>query len=267
MKRALSLLALCSVTLAVSCDRPSQPSRLDATPNGSVLTAPDSSPLAELQTGKGRGRGHQPPDPPPPPQPPPPDPPPVPAPDPLPAGWWIYYSEGVTLEQTAQGQPTFLFPLAPGFVSYFTKAWAGATGGTMTATIAQTVESGTPVGQVYQPDCVNGNGPAATFYLQGTNPPNMTADDAQYLRWWTRAEYAVIYPGVQTIRATFDPRQWSSVGGRFGDYSPRATELFWWTANNGGRIGFTFGGGCSFGHGVYVSGGRLRFTVTRFDVS
>lgn len=259
--RAICPLVLCSVVLAVSCDQPAQPSRVDA-PNGVSLVPSASGPLAELQTGRGRGRGHQPPPepPPPPPEPPPPDP----APDPAPPGWWIYFSEGVTLEQTPDGSPTFLLPSAPGFVSYFTKSWSGTTGGTATATIAQVVESGTPVGQVYQPDCVNGNGPAATFYLQATTPPNATDDDAQYLRWWTRAEYAVIYQSVQTIHATFDPRQWSSVFGRFGDSSPRATELFWWTVNHGGRIGFTFGGGCSFGHGVYVSGGSLRFTVTQF---
>jgi hypothetical protein len=35
---------------------------------------------------------------------------------------------------------------------------------------------------------------------------------------------------------------------------------------NLGNVGFSFGGGCSYGHGVWVRGGGARFAVTSFAV-
>jgi hypothetical protein len=32
------------------------------------------------------------------------------------------------------------------------------------------------------------------------------------------------------------------------------------------NVGFTFGGGCFFGHGVSVSGGKAKFYVTSFTI-
>jgi hypothetical protein len=36
---------------------------------------------------------------------------------------------------------------------------------------------------------------------------------------------------------------------------------------NLGNVGFAFGGGCFYGHGVRVSGGGARFAVTGYHIS
>jgi hypothetical protein len=33
-----------------------------------------------------------------------------------------------------------------------------------------------------------------------------------------------------------------------------------------GRIGLTFGGGCFFGHGVFIDGGPAQFILTNYAV-
>jgi hypothetical protein len=62
-----------------------------------------------------------------------------------------------------------------------------------------------------------------------------------------------------------DPSQWTSVFGRSG----AANEpLFRAALADLGAVGFTFGGGCFFGHGVYITpgSGEAVFTATRFVV-
>ena len=56
-----------------------------------------------------------------------------------------------------------------------------------------------------------------------------------------------------------DLGQWTSVFGEKANASATATAGFEQAMSNLGNVGFAFGGGCFYGHGVRVSGGRATF--------
>ncbi len=56
------------------------------------------------------------------------------------------------------------------------------------------------------------------------------------------------------------------MNGQFGNLSGQTKYYFARALLNVTRLGLTFGGGCSFGHGVNVQGGAARFTLTRYSV-
>jgi hypothetical protein len=61
-----------------------------------------------------------------------------------------------------------------------------------------------------------------------------------------------------------DPTQWVSV---FGQAASDGFEKELHAAQvHMDNIGFTFGGGCFFGHGVFVTGGTATFQATSFVV-
>ena len=59
-----------------------------------------------------------------------------------------------------------------------------------------------------------------------------------------------------------DRRAWSSVNGKFGNADPETKFAFDKALLNVSRFGVTFGGGCSFGHGVNIRGGTATFAMT-----
>ena len=73
--------------------------------------------------------------------------------------------------------------------------------------------------------------------------------------------------GLANLRASLtDLSQWTSVFGEKANASPAATAGFQQAMANIGNVGFSFGGGCFYGHGVRVRGGRARFAVTNYAV-
>jgi hypothetical protein len=110
------------------------------------------------------------------------------------------------------------------------------------------------------------------------NPANFRlmierADDAglyqRYYRWWS---HDVSYQlqstdGSLTLTVPLTPDRWSSVLGEIGSASAAATAGFADTLKNVGLIGITFGGGCFFGHGVYLNSGNATFTVSDFRIN
>ena len=54
--------------------------------------------------------------------------------------------------------------------------------------------------------------------------------------------------------------------GERADASADATAGFWQAMNNLGAVGFSFGGGCFYCHGVRASDGGARFVVTNYAV-
>ena len=59
--------------------------------------------------------------------------------------------------------------------------------------------------------------------------------------------------GQHTVAVPLKPNQWSSVFGKKGD---SARTEFDAALGDVEHLGISFGGGCFFGHGVNVSGGR-----------
>jgi len=66
--------------------------------------------------------------------------------------------------------------------------------------------------------------------------------------------------------APLNAAQWSSVLGKKGTDSAVATQGFEAALADLGNVGMTFGGGCFFGHGVFVTGGTARFIATGYAV-
>jgi hypothetical protein len=72
--------------------------------------------------------------------------------------------------------------------------------------------------------------------------------------------------GSADLTAPLTPDQWTSVFGKKGDYSSPAEVGFAQALQNLANVGFVFGGGCYYGHGVNVSGGTARFTLKEYSI-
>jgi hypothetical protein len=105
------------------------------------------------------------------------------------------------------------------------------------------------------------------FLLQETGDDLSGTNGRQYFRWWSnRAAYQLASGGANLKASLTDLSQWTSVFGEKANASPAAAAGFRQAMANLGNVGFSFGGGCSYGHGVWVSGGGARFAVTNFAV-
>lgn len=87
-----------------------------------------------------------------------------------------------------------------------------------------------------------------------------------YDRWWSNPRSFVLSEGEAAIAVPLQPEFWSSVNGRFGNADSATRYGFATAILNVTRLGLTFGGGCSFGHGVSVHGGRAQFRLTGFAI-
>jgi hypothetical protein len=59
---------------------------------------------------------------------------------------------------------------------------------------------------------------------------------------------------------------WSSVNGRFGNENAETRFGVEKALLNVTRLGLTFGGGCSFGHGIRVSAGAASFALAEYAI-
>ncbi len=91
-------------------------------------------------------------------------------------------------------------------------------------------------------------------------------DYAEYDRWWSNPIAFTLGNGSATLVVPLTPDQWSDVYGHFGNEN--VDTLAGWNAaiNNVSSLGMTFGGGCFFGHGVYVINGTARFTIVNYTI-
>lgn len=85
-------------------------------------------------------------------------------------------------------------------------------------------------------------------------------------RWWSNPQSIRLAAGAQTLEVALIPANWSSVLGVQANKDVPTTYLFEKALLNVSRLGLTFGGGCSFGHGISVRGGSARFALTSYTV-
>ena len=90
--------------------------------------------------------------------------------------------------------------------------------------------------------------------------------NGEYDRWWSNPASAPLKDGTATIGVPLSPEAWSSVNGKFGNANAETKYNFARAILNVSRLGVTFGGGCSFGHGVNVSGGQAQFVLTELAI-
>jgi hypothetical protein len=117
--------------------------------------------------------------------------------------------------------------------------------------------------------------PQFTYLLDGCSSPGVpptarvmfqrNGDDLidENGRWWGYMDAIPLKVGMQTIVIPVTPSRWTNVYGKNGLVNEQG---FATAVANPGRIGLTFGGGCSFGHGAWLARGTSRFTLMTFKV-
>ena len=99
--------------------------------------------------------------------------------------------------------------------------------------------------------------------------PFLWANDngnGDYDRWWSNQQAFTLAAGAATITVPLTADAWSSVNGKIGNADGPTKFAFDKALLNVSRFGVTFGGGCSFGHGINVSGGTATFAVTEYRI-
>ena len=149
-----------------------------------------------------------------------------------------------------------------GHVNYVTtpvNAAITAAGLTMTFRIETT---GVPVFQyALNPNNTCTNPAAVRLFIQRQG--DTLEADHEFYRWWSKAA-AKLTAGTVTLTVPLMPDQWMSVLGKAGNLDQIATAGFHAALRNVGNIGMTFGGGCFAGHGVNISSGTARFSLTNY---
>jgi hypothetical protein len=100
------------------------------------------------------------------------------------------------------------------------------------------------------------------FQRQGDD---LTMASATY-RWWSNPISFVLVPtsGAATITVPLHGSQWTDVNGMSGLQQPSGFAA---ALAHPANIGMTFGGGCFFGHGVFIDSGAATFTITGFSIN
>lgn len=90
--------------------------------------------------------------------------------------------------------------------------------------------------------------------------------EGAYDRWWSNPRALALTEGTASVSVPLTPPHWSSVDGRFGNADATVEYHFGGAVRRVTRVGLTFGGGCSFGHGVRVHDGRAAFALTGYRI-
>ena len=90
--------------------------------------------------------------------------------------------------------------------------------------------------------------------------------NGEFDRWWSNPRAITLAPGTHTLSVPLTAESWSSVNGKFGNADEPTRFAFDRALLNVSRLGLTFGGGCSFGHGVNMRNGNAILTLTDYAV-
>jgi hypothetical protein len=167
------------------------------------------------------------------------------------------YSVGMPLHpvQTNDGW-AFDFPLKPGKVGYVTFRY-GSLSGKSHIVMRYRVELDPDV-QLFPTCCSELPAQGPTVYFQQRNDDWNTDG----MRWWATFNSPFpIRPGEREVDIPLDGA-WTSV---FKMTAASNLQQFVSAKVNADRVGFTFGGGDGYGHGVYANG-NARFVVTSFKI-
>lgn len=182
--------------------------------------------------------------------------------------WDIQHSPGMLLRPLAgDGGWYFDFPGSAGSVGYVTTLTSMAASSGIAASI-MVVVTGNPVFN-YKLEANNTcDFPAhVRLFLQRQGDDLSGVGPKQYFRWWSIEAAFKLKAGEAMLTESFaNLDKWVSVFGKRGDADAEATAGLQDAVRNLARIGFTFGGGCFYGHGVNITNGSARFIATSFNV-
>jgi hypothetical protein len=187
---------------------------------------------------------------------------PTPVAIPLQSGAWQTISDPQPFTLANDGSAlTFEFP-ASGSMNYlFTASPLTIVRGTLSVSIRVTT-SGPVVFNSLDPN-------SSTCTIPPSVRPFLWANEngnGEFDRWWSNPRAFNLAAGTGTITVPLTADAWSSVNGKFGNADAPTKFAFDRALLNVSRFGLTFGGGCSFGHGINVRNGTATFAVTDYSV-
>jgi hypothetical protein len=106
--------------------------------------------------------------------------------------------------------------------------------------------------------------PAHVRYILQRRGDDLTAK-SEFYRWFSSSGFK-LEEGSAELIVPLEPNLWVSVLGKRGDANDNARTGFQQALQNLGNVGFVFGGGCFYGHGVNVIGGSARFLASEYSV-
>lgn len=179
---------------------------------------------------------------------------------PLTSGAWETISDPQPFPLRNDGSSLlFDFPSSGSMHYLFTASPLAAIRGTLVMSV-QVTTSGAPLFEPLDTSFCN-LPPSARPFLWANGNGNGNFD-----RWWSNPRAYALAAGTATISVPLRAADWSSVNGRFGHEDAETRFAFDKALLNVTRLGLTFGGGCSFGHGIRVSGGTARFALTEYAI-
>jgi hypothetical protein len=153
----------------------------------------------------------------------------------------------------------FDFPSAGSMHYLYTRSPLAALEGSLVVSLRVTASGGAAFQSVDPGDCSTPPSVRPFFWANDNG-------DGAMDRWWSNPRSVALAAGSATISVPLTPEQWSSVDGRFGNADSQTRAAFENALRHVSRLGLTFGGGCFFGHGVKVHGGRAEFALIEYVV-
>jgi hypothetical protein len=183
--------------------------------------------------------------------------------------WSILYSPGMPPHPMPQagGGWYFDFPKVPGSVNYVLAEVNSAASRSVAASITVTTSGAPRFDYDFGPDNSCAFPAHVRFLLQQKGDDLSGKNGKQYFRWWSNRVAYRLAPGSANLKVSLtDLNQWISVFGEKANASAAAAAGFQQAIAQLGHVGFSFGGGCFYGHGVHVSGGSARFAITSYTL-
>jgi hypothetical protein len=189
--------------------------------------------------------------------------------------WNIQYSPGMPAHPTAVEEGWYFDFPAPSCgwadvcsVHYVTTSvqMSVKTSGHVNAAL-QISTSGAPIFHYrLKPDNTCDYPAHARFYLQRKRDDLSGRGEYEFYRWFSNDVAYKLATGSAKLTAALAPDQWTSVFGKKGSHDSATEVGFVQALQNLANVGFVFGGGCYYGHGVNVSGGTARFTLREYSI-
>jgi hypothetical protein len=171
--------------------------------------------------------------------------------DPQPFPFPLVNLGGLTLQFPSSGSINYLYTASP----------LAAVQGTLSITV-QIDTLGTAVFDSVDPQTPSCTiPPSVRPFLWANNNGN-----GEFDRWWSNPRAITLAAGTHTLSVPLTAEAWSSVNGKFGNADAPTRFAFDRALLNVSRLGVTFGGGCSFGHGVSLRSGNATFSLTDYSI-
>tara|TARA_R110000868_G_scaffold143263_3_gene361212 strand:- start:1571 stop:2158 length:588 start_codon:yes stop_codon:yes gene_type:complete len=140
----------------------------------------------------------------------------------------------------------------------YTASPSRAITGTLSLTMRVDTISGTPSILPVEP-CAASGATVRPFIFSHRNDWS-----GEFSRWWSNPERMLLQQGTVSLSIPLTPDRWSSVFGKRGTAVPADFNS---ALSDVSSLGVTFGSDCAFGHGVSVTNGSARWTLTSYKVS